>query len=303
MTTRTSLLLLHKPIGVTSFSSLKPVKRFVDKKTGHAGTLDRFAEGLMIVLTGAFTKLNPLCSGLDKRYIATISFGEETSTLDPEGKCIAEGPIPTRETIESVLDEQFIGEILQTPPEYSAVHIQGKRAYQLARAGESVDIPARTVFIHRLKILSWESPVLTVEVHCSKGTYIRSLARDIAIACGSRAHLIALKRTAIGPFSLDEAIASDDESVLVEHAKASIDRVSRLPGIGSIVIDAETARRMCYGNLPVKRGIIGRSMHDEDRYAMVFDESGVLLAIVGLDGNQEPNKVFAVVPVENRIDD
>ena len=303
MINRPSLLLLKKPVGVTSFASLKPVKRYVDRKTGHAGTLDRFAEGLMIVLTGSFTKLNVLCSGLDKKYVANIAFGRETSTLDPEGVCIAEAPIPTIETITSVIKEQFLGEIDQTPPAYSAIHVQGKRAYQLARAGKEVEIPSRTITIHNLEIQAWDPPVLTVEVHCSKGTYIRSLARDIAIACDSRAHLIALKRIAIGPFTLDEAILSECETSLVEHAQHSIRRVARLPGMGICVVNAEAARRMSYGNLPDKHGIMRRCMQENDRYAMVLDDRGALRAVVGLDSEQVPNKVFSVVSEERRIDD
>lgn len=303
MTNSPSLLLLKKPVGVTSFASLKPVKRYVDRKTGHAGTLDRFAEGLMIVLTGAFTKLNVLCSGLDKKYVATIAFGSETSTLDPEGTCVAEGPIPTIETITSVIKKQFLGDITQTPPAYSAIHIQGKRAYQLARAGEVIDIPSRTISIFNIEILSWQSPILTIEVHCSKGTYIRSLARDIALGCDSRAHLIALKRIAIGPFTLDEAILPDCETTLVEHAKHGLSRVARLPGMGSCVVHADAARRMSYGNLPGNRDIIRRDMQKDDRYAMVLNDQGAILAVVGLDSGQTPNKVFSVVPMESRIDD
>ncbi|MDD2407165.1 MAG: tRNA pseudouridine(55) synthase TruB, partial [Sphaerochaetaceae bacterium] len=133
--------MLNKPPGVTSFASLYPVKRTLGKKVGHAGTLDKFAQGLMIVLTGAFTRLNPLFSSMDKRYVATIQFGLETSTLDPEGEIICEKAPCDLPAIEQALKTSFIGTIMQKPPAYSALHIDGKRADTLARRGRYVDIP------------------------------------------------------------------------------------------------------------------------------------------------------------------
>jgi tRNA pseudouridine55 synthase len=301
MRSSSSLLLLYKPSGVTSFASLKPVKRTISKKVGHAGTLDKFAEGLMIVLTGTFTKLNPLFSNLDKRYIATILFGKETSTLDPEGEVVATAEVPSIDEISAVLESQFLGTIDQAPPQYSAVHIDGKRAYKMARAGEEVEMPTRKVTIHALKIISWSAPVLQLEVHCSKGTYIRSLARDIAIACGSRGHLTALERTAIGPYFVKEAIDPDDSETLQLHGQESAARISRLPHMGSVVVDTKSAHRLTYGNLPTKNGILRSDLHKDDEYAMIIDEEGILLAITGIDNQGIPNKVYALPCMEKGI--
>jgi tRNA pseudouridine55 synthase len=298
MSNHSAVLLIRKPSGVTSFSSLKPIKREIDRKVGHAGTLDRFAEGLMIVLTGSFTKLNPLFSNLDKQYRAVLSFGTETSTLDPEGPIIAEAPVPTFEMIESVLATQFMGTIAQRPPVYSAVHVDGKRAYKLARSGKDVDIPSRMVTIYDLKIIKWDDPFLTIDVHCSKGTYIRSLARDIGKACGSRAHVVALERTAIGPFSLAEASDAQDLPALYEQITSSAERINRLPGIGSLTLSETAAQKIRYGNLPSEHDIIGKAVHQKDVAAMLFDQQQHLLAVVHLDEHRMPNKMYALVASE-----
>ena len=298
MNNHPAVLLIHKPSGVTSFSSLKPIKREIARKVGHAGTLDRFAQGLMIVLTGSCTKLNPLFSELDKRYRAVISFGSETSTLDPEGPVIAEAPVPSLKVIESVISDQFTGTIVQTPPAYSAVHVDGKRAYKLAREGKDVEIPSRMVTIFDLSIISWESPLLTIDVHCSKGTYIRSLARDIGKACHSCAHLIALERTAIGPYTLDEAADVQDIPSLQQQISTSAQRIMRLPGLGTMVLNESSARKIRYGNLPAERDIIKRNVHHEDHAAMLFDHHHQLLAVVHLDDHGLPKKLYALITSE-----
>ena len=205
-------LLLNKSEGITSFNSLSTVKKiFNTKKVGHTGTLDKFASGLLLVLVGRGVKLAPLFENCTKEYIATVLFGEETDTLDPEGEVIARGKIPQKEEVEAVLDN-FRGDILQAPPAYSAVHIKGKRAYELAREGKTPEMVKRPVTIYELNILSFVEEKAEIRTCVSAGTYIRSLARDIAIASGSRAFLGALKRTRIGPFKLEEA--SNDENLL-----------------------------------------------------------------------------------------
>lgn len=294
-----ALLLLEKKPGVTSFSSLKPVKRTIDRKVGHAGTLDKFAEGLMIVLTGAFTKLNPLLSGMDKRYVATVRFGEETDTLDPEGTVVHTAEPPDLETVEQVVRSHFTGTILQHPPQYSAVHIDGKRAYRLAREGQEVEMPVREVSIYHCSVIGWNPPEMQLEVHCSKGTYIRSLARDIAIACNSRAHLRNLVRTAIGPFSLDEAVDPEDADALRSHADHSVGRVLRIGGMGAMTVSDEAALRLSYGNLPDKHGIMRSDLQGGETHAAVFDGAGTLLAVVGIDADGLPVTAVALPCVRN----
>jgi tRNA pseudouridine(55) synthase len=196
------LILLHKPPGLTSFDTLRDIKRILGTgKVGHTGTLDKFAEGLLLVLTGRALKLCQWFTRCDKRYEAVIRFGTETDTLDPEGAVIANAPLPSRENVEQAIP-QFLGKIEQSPPVYSAIHIDGRRASELARGGESPEMQKRPVTIFQLDLLSWEPPYARIFVHCSSGTYIRSLARDIALATGTRAHLTALIRTQVGGFKL-----------------------------------------------------------------------------------------------------
>jgi tRNA pseudouridine55 synthase len=199
------LVPLHKPPGLTSFEALGAVKRALGTgKVGHTGTLDKFAEGLLLVLTGRALKLSPWFSHCDKQYRARIHFGIETDTLDPEGAETACAPPPSRETLLQILP-QFTGVLMQEPPVYSAIHVDGKRASARARAGEAPVMQKRAVHLYSVELLSWEPPFANISVHCSGGTYIRSLARDIARAAGSRAHLSALVRTHVAGFALTDA--------------------------------------------------------------------------------------------------
>ena len=198
-------LLLNKKPGITSFDSLGDVKRtFGTGKAGHTGTLDKFASGLLVVLVGRGAKLAFLFDNFVKEYTGTITFGTETDTLDPEGAVTAQGPIPGREALEEAL-EHFRGDILQAPPAYSALHINGRRAHELAREGKEPEMKKRPVTIHDLELVSWTPPEAVIRAKVSAGTYIRSLARDIALVAGSRAYLSSLKRSGVGPFRLEDA--------------------------------------------------------------------------------------------------
>jgi tRNA pseudouridine55 synthase len=203
------LLLLCKRAGLTSFEALGEIKRALGTgKVGHTGTLDKFASGLLVVLAGRALKLSPWFTHCDKQYEGRIRFGVETDTLDPEGGPVAEALPPSREAVERVLP-QFTGDVMQTPPEYSAIHVDGTRASVRARAGEALVMRQRPVRIYRLELRSWEPPFADIFVHCSGGTYIRSLARDIARAAGSRAHLSALVRTNVAGLRLQDAVDAD----------------------------------------------------------------------------------------------
>jgi len=204
-TPQSGLILLNKKPGVTSFEALGEVKRALGTgKVGHTGTLDKFAQGLLVVLTGRALRLTPWFSHCDKQYKGRILFGAETDTLDPEGNVIAEAQPPSRERAEQAIS-MFKGEIMQKPPVFSAIHINGQRASKLARSGESPEMKERAVTIYKLELETWDPPYADIFVHCSSGTYIRSLARDIALAAGSRAHLSSLIRTKVASFSLDMA--------------------------------------------------------------------------------------------------
>lgn len=203
------IVLLAKQAGLTSFSSLSSVKRALSTtKVGHTGTLDSFADGLLVVLVGKLTHLVPHITNFDKTYIALVEFGTETDTLDPTGQVIKTGKIPTKEEVESVLPK-FLGEIDQVPPAYSALHVDGKRASDLMREGKTVELKPRKITISSIKLLDFSDNIARIEVSCSKGTYIRSLARDIASACGTVAHLKELRRTRVGPFKLEDAVGAD----------------------------------------------------------------------------------------------
>ena len=216
------LLLLDKAPGQTSFQSLSMVKRALGTgRVGHCGTLDKFAEGLMIVLVGSYTRLVPWFTGLDKRYEARILLGEETDTLDPEGQLVGEGSLPEEEAFRSVLPS-FVGTIDQIPPSYSAIHVDGKRAWQRVRGGQDLVLPPRPVTIYSLTLEAWQPPYADISVHCSSGTYIRSLARDLARAASSCGRLETLSRTSIGAFYRDDAIrlpdSLEESSRLIEKA-------------------------------------------------------------------------------------
>ncbi|MBN2736351.1 MAG: tRNA pseudouridine(55) synthase TruB [Spirochaetales bacterium] len=199
------LILVNKNKDMTSFQCLSPLKRNLNKKKiGHTGTLDKFASGLLLVLTGPFTRFVPYFHQFAKKYTAVVKMGEETSTFDPEGQITEKSQIPCLDLLEVKLQE-FQGAIMQVPPVYSAIHSNGKRAYQLAMAGVNPDLKPRKVIIHDIKLYNYNPPFFTLDVHCSTGTYIRSLARDICREAGSCGHLVELKRTSIGPFCLENA--------------------------------------------------------------------------------------------------
>jgi tRNA pseudouridine55 synthase len=170
---------------------------------GHTGTLDKFARGLMPVLCGKALKLARWFSHCDKQYEGSIFFGEETDTLDPEGKITARAVLPNQDIIESVLP-QFTGNIMQAPPVFSAIKLNGQRASDMARLGQAPDMIKRPVTVYKLELRGWQPPFADIFVHCSSGTYIRSLARDIAYAAGTRARLCALKRIKVAGFELNE---------------------------------------------------------------------------------------------------
>ncbi|MCL2264451.1 MAG: tRNA pseudouridine(55) synthase TruB [Treponema sp.] len=234
------IIFFNKQKGITSFDALRDIKRALGTgKVGHTGTLDKFAQGLLIVLAGKALRLSQWFSHCDKKYIGKIQFGIETDTLDPEGKIIAEAPVPCREEAEKVFT-QFTGDIMQEPPVYSAIHVNGRRASSLAREaslqdGNSCKLPEmkkRKVTIYKLELLSWDPPFAEIFVHCSSGTYIRSLARDIASAAGSRGYLCELVRTQVAGFCLgngDRSVEINCISTLDDYKQYSQLPLSLLP--------------------------------------------------------------------------
>lgn len=201
------IVLLNKSEGKTSAASLSCIKRNVNKKVGHTGTLDKFASGLLIALTGRYTKFTEKYMNLKKTYLATIEFGKETDTLDREGEVIAvSDSLITKEDIERVLKEKFSGVIKQTPPLYSALKINGKRASDRVRNGEDIKLQEREINIYSSSLISFENNIALIRFTVSRGTYIRSLARDIALSLNSRAYLKALVRERIGVFDISDSV-------------------------------------------------------------------------------------------------
>lgn len=214
-----NLLLIDKPSEMTSFGVVARIRRILSKqygvkvKVGHSGTLDPFATGLLIILTGSQTKNAMSLTKLDKEYEATIELGKSSSTEDPEGDITEVSSIvPKIEEIENVLS-LFTGEIIQTPPIFSAIKIGGERAYKLARKGKKVEVPERKITIYDINIVSYSYPELKIVVRVSSGTYIRSLARDIGNNLKTGAYLKELRRTKVGNFSIDDAESLGDYGV------------------------------------------------------------------------------------------
>ncbi|MCW5724552.1 MAG: tRNA pseudouridine(55) synthase TruB [Maricaulaceae bacterium] len=204
-------LILDKPSDMTSTQAVSAVRRLFDaRKAGHAGTLDPLATGVLPIALGEATKTVPFAMEGVKTYRFTVKWGESTDTLDAEGDVTSRSDVrPDRAAIEAALKD-FEGEIEQVPPAYSAIKIDGERAYDLARAGESVDLKPRKVRIDGLKLLDAPSPGLAViEMVCGKGAYVRALARDLAAALGAEGHVAALRRVRVGPFSASAAVTLD----------------------------------------------------------------------------------------------
>jgi tRNA pseudouridine55 synthase len=201
------LLLVRKPIGISSFDVIRKLRRVTGvRKIGHAGTLDPLASGLMIMLFGSACKKAAEFSKLDKRYLAVVRLGANSSTGDGEGEITpVSDRVPVREEVEAAM-QQLEGEIEQVPPAYSAIKVGGREAYKRVRAGEVVEIPARKVTIYENVLLEYEYPLLKLDAHVSSGTYIRTLAEDLGKILDTGAYLSGLVRSQIGKFSIEAAI-------------------------------------------------------------------------------------------------
>lgn len=205
------VLNLHKPAGMTSRRVVDAVARLVrPARAGHAGTLDPLASGVLVVCVGRATRLISYVQDMRKQYLASFLLGRTSPTDDIEGEVqlLHAPPVPAAEDIERAC-AALRGEIWQRPPAYSAIKVQGRRAYKLARAGETVDLLPRRVHVYRLEVCRYAYPQLDLEIECSSGTYVRALGRDVAAALGTAAVMRSLVRTAVGPFSLADAVAPE----------------------------------------------------------------------------------------------
>ncbi|RIX29280.1 tRNA pseudouridine(55) synthase TruB [Sphingomonas edaphi] len=288
-------IILDKPLGMGSTQAVAAVKRALREagepktKVGHGGTLDPLATGVLPIALGEATKLAGRLLDATKAYDFTIRFGEETDTLDLEGEVIATSDVrPTRSDIEALLP-RFTGPIDQVPPAFSALKVDGKRAYDLARAGEEVTLQSRSITIHGLHLVAMHDRDVTLTAIVSKGTYIRSLARDIAHGLGSVGHVIMLRRTKAGPFTLEKAISLD---FLIDAAKARqltrtvLPLEAGLDDIPGLPVTPEQARLLRFGQqlfgIPVSPGL-HLAMDAETPVALVEATDGAITVVRGFN--------------------
>jgi tRNA pseudouridine55 synthase len=270
------LLLVDKPVGVTSHDVVLLARRATgESRIGHGGTLDPFATGLLVLLLGRATRLLPYLDGEPKVYRATVRFGAETETEDLHGAVTRTAPPPARDAVLAALP-QLTGEIDQVPPAYSAKRVDGRRAYDAARAGQAIELAPVRIRVDAWEPLGWEGDDLDVRITCGGGTYVRSLARDLGRLVGSAAHLVALRRERSGPFTVDDAAS-------VEQLKAGdatvLPPLRALPGLAHETIDGEAVRRIVRGiNVPASvPGAFG---------ALVSEDNGALVAVAERRGER-----------------
>jgi tRNA pseudouridine55 synthase len=271
-------VVVDKPRGVTSTDVVGLVRRvFEAQKAGHAGTLDPMATGVLAVALGEATKTVPYAMDAEKTYRFTACWGEGRDSDDAEGKVTATSDVrPTQDEIEAVLP-RFVGEISQVPPVYSAIKVQGERAYDLARDGETVVLEARTIQIHEARLLDRpDEDHATFEILCGKGAYIRGWVRDIALALGTVGHVSELRRLAVGGFSVEDAISLDKLRSFM-HSPAAFEHLrpisTALDGIPALAVTGPDAVRLRSGNPILMRANL---------FASIVEEAGALDDLQGL---------------------
>ena len=293
---------LDKPLELGSTGAVGKVRAMLKaQKAGHAGTLDPLATGVLPIALGEATKTMPFVADSSKSYRFTVRWGLQTTTLDLEGEVCATSDV--RPTVEAATEalKAFVGEIQQVPPAFSAIKIDGERAYDLARAGEAPEMVARPVTIHAARVVGGDdADHLTVEIDCGKGTYVRSLARDLALALGTVGHVSALRRTRVGPFSESMAISLESFAQLVHTgaaSKALLPVETALDDIPAHAVTAEDAFKLAQGRqvvlLPRQvEALQAQLKSSADRTVSAFHE-GRLVALCELQvGWLSPVRVF-----------
>jgi tRNA pseudouridine55 synthase len=282
-------IVLDKPVGMTSTHAVSRLKRiFNAKKAGHAGTLDPLASGILPVAFGEATKTVPFVQDGEKAYRFTVRFGAETDTDDADGKVTMQSDHrPARPDILALLP-RFTGTILQTPPAFSAIKIGGERAYDIARDGETPALSARPVTIHSLDLLDADQNEAVFEARCGKGTYVRAIARDLGRLLGCFGHVVALRRTRVGPFGEADAIALGDLAESGVEAEAMRRVEAGLMELPRVIVDRDAAARLRHGQSILLRGVDAPS--NGSAYAAC---GGVVIAIGAVEkGELVPGRVF-----------
>ncbi|MFM9152126.1 MAG: tRNA pseudouridine(55) synthase TruB [Methylocystis sp.] len=280
---------LDKPTGLTSTQAVSRLKRLYNaQKAGHAGTLDPLASGILPVAFGEATKTVPFVQDGEKTYHFTVRWGEETDTDDSQGRIINTSlSRPTQEKIESLLPD-FHGAIKQIPPQFSAIKIAGERAYDLAREGEVVELAPRTVQIYYLKLLRASIEEASFSMTCGKGAYVRAIARDLGRRLGCLGHVIALRRTRVGPFTEQAAFTLNEIENENRAASALSSVEAGLLALPCIIVDRDTAARLRRGGTVILRG------RDAPHAGIVYAACGGVPVAFGeiIDGALAPSRVF-----------
>lgn len=291
-------LVLDKPVGLTSTDALSRVKRILHpQKAGHAGTLDPLASGCLPLAFGEATKTVPYVMDGRKVYRFTVSWGAETATDDTEGEVVATSDVrPTADEIRDILPE-FTGTIEQVPPKFSAIKVDGARAYDLAREGEEVELAAREIEVHRLDLVDCPNEDTAVfETECGKGTYVRALARDMGRRLGTRGHVATLRRLLVGPFGEDDMITLDELKEIAEEAE-DISEVftelvsveTALESLPEIAVTGADEARLRHGQGVILRGRDAPVLSGE----IYVTSQGRLVAICEVErGEMKPKRVF-----------
>lgn len=280
---------LDKPVGLTSTQAVSRLKRVYNaQKAGHAGTLDPLASGILPVAFGEATKTVPFVQDGEKAYRFTVRWGVETDTDDSEGRVTRESPTrPGREAIEAALPE-FIGDILQTPPQFSAIKIAGERAYDLAREGETVELKPRAVRIYSLILLGASDDEAEFCMECGKGAYVRAIARDLGRKLGCLGHVTALRRTRVGPFTEADAFTLDEIETGAAAGDALMSVEAGLTELPCVIVDRDAAARLRRGGSVILRG------RDAPHAGVVYAACGGVPVAFGeiVEGALSPARVF-----------
>ena len=279
------VLVIDKPEGPTSHDVVESARRALGTRAGHTGTLDPLATGVLPLVLGKATRLSRFYQNQDKEYLARIGLGRTTETYDREGAMVREGPVPelsTREVREFL--DRFVGEIPQRPPLYSAVRVQGRRLYELARSRQSGEPPLRQVRIHGIELLERTRDEWALQVHCSAGTYIRTLAHDLGEAIGCGAFLVSLRRTRSGAFDLSQAISPERMKEEWESAHFPLEKL--LPELPLVELEDAEGRLVRHG------GQVQVNLRLPDGWCRVFHR-GRLVALGETDaGTIQPSVVL-----------
>jgi len=308
--TLSGVINVNKPAGPTSFDVVARVRPLVgERRVGHAGTLDPTATGVLLLLIGKATRIQEYLLDMPKTYRVCICLGAVMDTYDASGRIVARSnPANITEAAVRSAAETFVGEIQQVPPPFSAIKIAGKRAYKLARAGETVALAPRPVNIHRIDIRDYTSPLLSLEVECGKGTYLRSLAHDLGAKLGCGGYVDSLERLRIGPFAIEDALtlaelAAKNGPEIQQMASRSLSLA--LDHLPSVTLDASSCRliltgRSFSGALPPFSGLLGAA---EGQRCQILDTDGHVVAIMRLNASEgawKPEKILAdanIIPI------